>query len=354
MPKLIKPLTFGAAALATFGLVMLDFGSTTANATPPKHPTPASVAQSAANAAPPAHGIHITKTGDALSAPGSAGSGTSTTVTTVSGKSSVAARGPHGTVTVALPNTNGQTGQIVSASTAQGASDTVVFTPSSDDAASTVVQPVADGSARIMTVIPSATSSSTITYPMSLPAGAKLVADGQGGYDAVIMASAEVMQTVAHVDAPWAKDANGKTLPTSYTLSGTTLTQTINTAGATFPVIADPFVTVGWNVYLNLVGIWCRDIGAAAVAATMAGMTVLAVRVPIVGTILAVTGLSFTGFIPIYQAIRNVWNNPHFVLNYCYQGGLIAGLPNDVRRNGFYRTGKSNCYNEGISNNIIQ
>jgi len=49
-------------------------------------------------------------------------------------------------------------------------------------------------------------------------------------------------------------------------------------------------------VYLNLVGIWCRDIGAAAVAATMAGMTVLAVRYPIVGTILAVTGLPYTGF----------------------------------------------------------
>ena len=332
----------GATTLVTFGLAMLEFGSTTANAAPPK-PTPAGVAQSAANAAPPTHGIHITKAGDTLSAPGSAASGTSTTVTTVSGRSSVAARGPHGTVTIALPNTSGQTAQVVPVSNTQGTSDTVVFNPSSDTAASTVVQPVADGSTRIMTVIPSAASSSTITYPMSLPAGASLLPDGQGGYDVVLNANSPVAQVIAQINAPWAKDANGKMLPTSYTVSGTTLTQTIKTAGATFPVVADPWITIGWNLYLNLTGYWMKVIGATVVAATVGGMTVLAARVPIVGKIMGLIGAP-SGFIGIYQLIRSVYNNPSINWYYCYQYGIFAGLP---EHDGFHHVAASNCSGEG-------
>lgn len=45
------------------------------------------------------------------------------------------------------------------------------------------------------------------------------------------------------VDAPWAKDANGETLDTYYTITGNTITQTVdfdeNTA---FPVVADPAI----------------------------------------------------------------------------------------------------------------
>ncbi len=39
---------------------------------------------------------------------------------------------------------------------------------------------------------------------------------------------------------PWAKDANGKTLPTKYNAQKTILTQEIDTSGAVFPVVADP------------------------------------------------------------------------------------------------------------------
>lgn len=49
-------------------------------------------------------------------------------------------------------------------------------------------------------------------------------------------------QFLGGIDAPWAVDANGSSLPTHYVISGTTLTQIVDTTGAAFPVVADPTV----------------------------------------------------------------------------------------------------------------
>ncbi|MDF2994195.1 MAG: hypothetical protein K0S37_4709 [Microbacterium sp.] len=56
------------------------------------------------------------------------------------------------------------------------------------------------------------------------------------------------------ISAPWAKDANGQSLETSYTVSGNIITQKVELEGAAFPVTADPTTEcgVGWcSVYLN-------------------------------------------------------------------------------------------------------
>lgn len=44
------------------------------------------------------------------------------------------------------------------------------------------------------------------------------------------------------IEAPWAIDAAGQSLPTHYEISGSTLTQIVDTTGASFPVVADPTV----------------------------------------------------------------------------------------------------------------
>lgn len=44
------------------------------------------------------------------------------------------------------------------------------------------------------------------------------------------------------IDAPWAIDAEGRSLPTHYEITGSTLTQIVDTTGASFPVVADPTV----------------------------------------------------------------------------------------------------------------
>ena len=68
------------------------------------------------------------------------------------------------------------------------------------------------------------------------PAVLKAVAGG--GVD-VLTAAGAFVNTVAPA---WAKDATGAALPTSYSVSGNVLTQTVTHAGAVYPVIADPRV----------------------------------------------------------------------------------------------------------------
>jgi hypothetical protein len=43
-----------------------------------------------------------------------------------------------------------------------------------------------------------------------------------------------------HIPAPWAVDATGAALPTRYEVAGSTITQVVDTRGASFPVVADP------------------------------------------------------------------------------------------------------------------
>lgn len=59
---------------------------------------------------------------------------------------------------------------------------------------------------------------------------------------------------VNYFSAPWARDAEGRYLPTNYTVNGNVITQHIDTSGATYPVVADPTsgCGLGWcSVYFN-------------------------------------------------------------------------------------------------------
>lgn len=67
------------------------------------------------------------------------------------------------------------------------------------------------------------------------------------------------------VTAPWALDANGAHVPTSYTLDGMTLVQTIDHSDSTaFPVIADPNTVWGWTICVAAVGVVLLPWGAGA------------------------------------------------------------------------------------------
>jgi hypothetical protein len=98
-------------------------------------------------------------------------------------------------------------------------------------------------SAQIMTLLEDASSPSAYTYRFR---GAELsaLADGR-----VAVSRAEttargsvVAKVVALIDVPWAVDAKGVQLTTSYSVRGEYLTQHIDTSGAAFPVVADPSV----------------------------------------------------------------------------------------------------------------
>ncbi|MEE1788636.1 hypothetical protein PUR71_37900 [Streptomyces sp. SP17BM10] len=79
----------------------------------------------------------------------------------------------------------------------------------------------------------------------------RLVADPLGG---VLLVDQATGRADSRISAPWAYDAKGRPLPTSYTVDGDTVTQHVDTRGAAFPVVADPHYTWGWitgTVYFN-------------------------------------------------------------------------------------------------------
>lgn len=99
-------------------------------------------------------------------------------------------------------------------------------------------------------VLRDATAATTVAFPLNLRPGSTAVIDSLGG---VLVLSASGRMT-GRVSAPFAVDARGRSLETSYRLSGGVLTQSVNTAGASFPVVADPHYTRGWvtgTVYFN-------------------------------------------------------------------------------------------------------
>ncbi len=116
-------------------------------------------------------------------------------------------------------------------------------------------QATVDGGARALVTLKDRTAATSQTFNLDLPVGAALVADGTGGYDIVQDAGRGVALAKGHIDAPWAKDANGKVLKTGYSVEGSRLTQTIDTNASTaFPVVADPkftWGTISGTAYFN-------------------------------------------------------------------------------------------------------
>lgn len=91
-----------------------------------------------------------------------------------------------------------------------------------------------DGATRFSAIL---TSSADTTPEWSFEAGTELLLLDNGS---VSVSDGESF--LGGIDAPWAVDAEGRSLPTHYEISGTTLTQVVDTTGATFPVVADPTV----------------------------------------------------------------------------------------------------------------
>lgn len=105
--------------------------------------------------------------------------------------------------------------------------------------ASTAVETNSDGLS-VITVLGGADAPTDYAYPLSIPDGGAIQSTDAGGY--VITDSTGI--AVATISAPWATDANGTSLPTSYTLNGKTLVQHVDTTNAVFPVTSDPHVTL--------------------------------------------------------------------------------------------------------------
>jgi hypothetical protein len=124
-------------------------------------------------------------------------------------------------------------------------------------------QPVARGT-RTLIRIANSSAPTRFTFKVALPPDTHFRATITG---ADVVTSKGLV--VATVGEPWAKDANGKPVPTSYAVHGNQIVQTVQHSGAAYPVTADPSVSWHWwglQVYFTSFETWAIGNGPAAAA----------------------------------------------------------------------------------------
>ncbi|MFD4632475.1 hypothetical protein ACFVYR_29975 [Streptomyces sp. NPDC058284] len=132
-------------------------------------------------------------------------------------------------VSIALPSSNNVIGT-------RAGKNTTVY-PGAAKGTDLAIQPTADGGIRALAVLKNATAPREQRYDIGLPDGAHLVKLNTGAVAAV----AKNGKFLGGFTAPWAKDATGKSIPTSFRIDGNTLIQSVQTTDSTaFPVVADP------------------------------------------------------------------------------------------------------------------
>jgi hypothetical protein len=124
--------------------------------------------------------------------------------------------------------------------------------------ADSVVKTRSDGF-QVLTVLRSGEREAT--FKVDLPAGATLEPAG-AGY-AIVVRAPRVRMQLGTLDAPWAVGADGRRIGTTYSLAGNTLTQHLQGTKINYPVVADPRLTFGRGVYLNLWGSEVLGVGYA-------------------------------------------------------------------------------------------
>ncbi|MGW5864258.1 hypothetical protein ACWFRJ_19060 [Streptomyces sp. NPDC055239] len=103
------------------------------------------------------------------------------------------------------------------------------------------VQPTTDGGARTLVTLKDDQAPETHRFRLDLPQGTGITEDGEGGFELHHESADGVHLPAGTIAAPWAKDANGNAVPTSYKLDGDDIVQTVETDEKTvFPVVADP------------------------------------------------------------------------------------------------------------------
>ncbi|NJP53101.1 hypothetical protein HCJ93_24290 [Streptomyces sp. SBST2-5] len=185
-------------------------------------------------------------------------------------------------------------------------SGTVVY----PDAASSVdlaVQPTRDGSVRTLVTLKSSAASTKHRFELDLPDETWLRPKDDGGFDIIEAGEGGEESVAGSIAAPWAKDAQGRPVPTRYTADGHTLLQEIYTAPDTaFPVVADPKITFGWGVYINM---WGHELGATALAVGFGAEVGLAYICGKARLVLGTAcGLAIGGKVlfPTYEAVKKL------------------------------------------------
>lgn len=228
-------------------------------------------------------------------------------------------------VTLSLPDVAG------GASAVEALDGSIVYEGTN---ASVVVQAIPAGM-RVSTVIEGRFSPVAFAYD-SEP-GSVAIPLEDGSLD-IVSPGAEYDEILAHVDAPWALDANGVAVPTRYVVNADgSFSQVVDhlSNNYAYPIVADPTVSFGWGVYYHYnraetktLGDKWVEISAGGTAACAAAGTVLGT--PVIGIIAGAACLTVITPI-VYNA--SVANNSS--PKKCLYVRVIPGVP--IPTSGTYR-----------------
>lgn len=157
------------------------------------------------------------------------------------GNAPVSLKGATGTaLAISLPNGGGSAKRAAKGATAY---------VGNADSANAVIP--TDQGVQMLTVVKSRKAATAYTYGMN---GNRVTLTPEGG--AVITNTGG--QVIASIPPAWAKDANGKSVPTRFVTDGKSITQQVDhrTPGVAYPVVADPIVIwlMGLTVYCFIAG----------------------------------------------------------------------------------------------------
>jgi hypothetical protein len=94
------------------------------------------------------------------------------------------------------------------------------------------------GAVRVAAVLQSPDAGNSMTYALDLPKGAHLQTRDDGALS-ILASDGSLLGGIA---SPWARDAKGHAVATSYSVTGSKLLQTVEpTAGTAYPIVADPY-----------------------------------------------------------------------------------------------------------------
>lgn len=115
------------------------------------------------------------------------------------------------------------------------------------DGSTTVPVVLQDGSVQINTVIASADAPTRYKYGLDLPQGASVTE-----VDGIVLLHDQNGSFLGGLAPAWAKDADGRQVPTRYELQGSSVTQVVDhDASFTYPVVADPWLGVNLFSYVS-------------------------------------------------------------------------------------------------------
>jgi len=187
---------------------------------------------------------------------------------------------------------------------------------------------------------------SEAAFSLTIPSSVAVVPNG-GALDLVFMSDSASI-AIGQIQRPWAIDATGEAVETSYSFEHGVITQTIDTDGVVYPVVADPLITVGlWNApygpgfYLNLTGLTLKTTASAVLAVgggsliTVCTASKLPVAIAKIAKVACFVGGSVT-VRALLNLIVKISSSKTIANSSCYQTLLGSGKV-------FVRTSTANC-----------